>query len=156
MKITLNDLKEKPCPLYDYLYKKYDIKEEFDPIEEIEETNCIDMVYDVAWLIKNCEKMQTQEMFDYYLDMKPSYEDVQSVIHICNVFQTQENFKKYLDLDPDYENVSLMIYSDEAFQTPENFECYMRLNTGKEDLEWLLENCQPFKEWYEKQQEVVV
>ena len=156
VKITLKDLLEKPCDMYSYLYKKYRIDEEFDPIEEIKETNLLfEMVYDVAWLIKNCNKCQTQEMFEKYLDLDPDYEHVQSIIHVCNVLQTSENFKKYLDLDPDYENVSLAIYADEIFQTRENFFYYMSLSPGSSDVEWFLQECLPFAVWYAGKQEAI-
>jgi len=93
MKITLNDLKEKPCERYDYLYKKYNIEDEFDALKEIKEVRPYDTGSDVAWLIRNCPKLQTPEMFEYYKDLI-GYHEVSYILVICKHFRTKENFVK--------------------------------------------------------------
>ena len=55
MKIKLRDLQRNLCKSYLYLYLKYEIDEEFNPLEEIHKTNPYGFDSDVAWLIKNCQ-----------------------------------------------------------------------------------------------------
>jgi hypothetical protein len=132
-----------------YLYDKYSMDTEFNPLKEIEETNCGDMFYDVAWLIEHCSKMQTQEMFEYYLGLNPISCDVLGVICSCKVLQTPENFDRYLLFAKShYEDVSWLIFNCKVYQTKEYFAIYMGLDPSGRDIKWFVSNCQPFREWY--------
>ena len=102
MLITLNDLKEKPCERYSYLYKKYSMQEEFDALEEIKENR---KIADITWLIMTCSKFRTQEMFNYFLSLEPDYDNVSWLIYLCKAFQTEENFQRYMDMKPFKSNV---------------------------------------------------
>ena len=157
MKITLNDLKEKPCKRYSYLYDKYSMDTEFDPIEEIEEikkANPNDIGSDVAWLIRKCPKSQTPEMLEYYkgLDITDKDARLRNSIFLLinfNVFQTQENFEWYKSLEPSFYDVRSLIGICKVYQTKENFEWFMSLEPDEFAIEGLIYDCKTFKEWYE-------
>jgi hypothetical protein len=115
--ITKQDLLEKPCSDY------YKIPEgEFDAGEKIEKYG--NHYWHVSWLIRKCEKAQTEEWFEYYKSLNPSYE-----------------------------NVSWFIANCKKAQTDEWFEYYMSLNPDQMDIIWLINNCPKAKEYFEKQTE---
>ena len=117
MKITLNNLLQKPCREFWYLYQKYDMDEKFDPIEEIMNTHG-KRHKDLRWFMSHCPESRTQENLDLYLQWNPGdYEDLCCLLSQCPEFRTQENLGLYLQW----------------------------YNGDDDDLQWLLDSCPEFR-----------
>ena len=117
MTITLNDLDQKPCEDFWYLYKKYKMNEPFDPIVEIISVHG-ERHKDLRWLLGNCTKFRTQENLGLYIQWNPGdYEDLCCLLSQCPEFRTQKNFDLYLQW----------------------------YNGDDDDLRWLLDSCPEFR-----------
>ena len=69
------------------------------------------------------------------------------------------NCKKDLPLKEipiSYVDFSYLIATVLKFQKIEHFQSYIDMKPDEEDIDWLLENCSLFKEWYEKQHSELV
>jgi hypothetical protein len=86
--ITFADLAERPCGRYDYLEGQ-----RFDAIKEIERQNYV--VDDVSWLLRNCTKAQTPEVFAYYLSLEPDYDNTVNVLLKCEASHTPQMFNYF-------------------------------------------------------------
>jgi hypothetical protein len=144
MQITLNDLNEKPCSNYDYLYDIYGMEESFDPIKEIERK--VGKSYkDLGWLIGNCQLCQTQEMLNLYLEWNNGdYKDLRWLIRNYQFCQTQEMLNIYLEWNNgDYEDLFWLIRNCQFCQTQEMLNIYLEWNNGDyKNLRWLISCCE--------------
>jgi hypothetical protein len=132
--ITFADLAERPCRRYDYLEGQ-----RFDAIKEIEKNEMIFM--DMDWLLINCPKAQTREIFQYYISINPDYRTVSWLIINCPAAQTPEMFGYYVSKNPDYRNIRSLIINCKKAQTREMFAYYLEKKPYYKDVIRLINEC---------------
>ena len=128
-KISIEYLKKlKACEKGIYWFKDNFGNEEYtidELLNLVKENDIVSRCQNVSWFIQECKSAQTQEMLDYYLSLKPNYEDVRWLIEKCKLAQTQEMIDYYLSLNPDYINVRWFIRNCEYAKNNEKLQKYL-------------------------------
>ena len=143
-------------------YKMFEDMEACEPaLEWFKETFDGDVEFDsvyplitdygwIRWLMINCNFARTNEMLEYYISLKPSYDAVSWLIHSCDFAQTNEMLEYYKSLKPDVGDVHWLIKYCDFAQTNEMLEYYKSLKPSYEDVSWLLHSCSFVKEYFER------
>ena len=114
MKIKLSDINQKPCEkYYNYIIETYGAEGEFDPIDVFENVICYfcPPSDDIGWLIINCPKCQTNEIFEYLKKFESTswfIFNIGRLIRTCEFFQTKEMVEYYEKLCPNAYDINFL------------------------------------------------